>query len=121
MLLLKACNVCWMLLLLQDFEKAPGVVKMVMPRWNLEEIKLGLQHVYPSTKYPGMTAARVLHLFTYYNGVPRFVLGKPSENLNPTSDRQDLSAFNNAVTTCDAAKVCVETIHWQYCHDAGSA
>ena len=94
---------------LQVFEKAPGVVKMVMPRWSLEEIMLGLQHVYPATLYPGMTPARVENLYSYYNGVPRYVLGKPSEMSGPAADRLDLSAFNNAVATCDAAQVCLRT------------
>lgn len=108
---LKACNVLWMMFVLQNFEKAPDVVKMVMPRWSLEEIKLAQQHVYPATQYPGMTAARVENLFTYYNGVPRFVLGKPSEISGPAADRRDLREFNNAVTTCDAAKVCAGITH----------
>ena len=113
-LLLKACHVCWMLLLLQAFEKAPGVVKMVMPRWSQEEIKLGLQHVYPATKYPGMTAARVQNLFMYYNGVPRLVLGKPSEISGPAADRLDLRDFNNAVSTCDASQVCAGQVACLY-------
>ena len=90
---------------LQLFEKSPGVFRMVMPRWSLEEIKLGLRHVYPATKYPGMTTARVENLYSYYNGVPRYVLGKPSEVSGPAADRQDLMAFNDAVNTCDAVQV----------------
>jgi hypothetical protein len=92
---------------LQVFQKAPGVVKMVMPRWSLEEIMLGLEHVYPATNYPGMTPARVQNLFTYYDGVPRFVLGQPSEISGPEADQKDLHNFNCAVTNCNAAQVCV--------------
>lgn len=95
---------CVLYAVLQEFQKSPGVVKMVMPRWSLEEIMLGLQHVYPATKYPGMTPARVQNLFTYYNGVPRCVLGKPSQTSDPT---RDLTDFNEAVDSCEATEVCV--------------
>jgi hypothetical protein len=97
--------------LLQNFESAPGVVKMTMPRWSQEEIKLALQHLYPAAKYPGMTTARVDNLFIYYDGVPRFVLGKPSENSGPDADRLDLMDFNNAVSSCEASQVCAGTAH----------
>ena len=84
-----------------------------MPRWSLEEIKLGLRHVYPATKYPGMTTARVENLYNYYNGVPRYVLGKPSKLSGPAADVEELIPFNDAVSTCDAAQVCVGTTHQQ--------
>jgi hypothetical protein len=93
--------------MLQLFEKTVDVVKMVMPRWSWEEIKLGLQHVYPATTYPGMTEARVQSLYCYYNGVPRYVLGKPSRRSVPAADQEDLSDFQNAVSTCDPAQVCL--------------
>lgn len=95
---------------LQLFAEAPGVVKMVMPRWSQEEIKFGLQYVFTTTRYPGMTAARVENLYSYYNGVPRWVLGKPS--MQP--GRLDLNAFNDAVAACDAVKVCARSTHGQY-------
>jgi hypothetical protein len=74
---------------------------------------LGLQLVYQPA-FPGLTAARVLSLYSFYNGVPRYVLAEPSRR--PASEQQqDLGAFEDAVDNCDAVKVSVGLLPFRCC------